>query len=1020
MATAEPQVESSEVAFDACYGPIEAAWDELGEALCRTLLEPVRAGLDRHAEAMVEVGLPDRAPAEWLERSERLLDYRKALGTDLLEPLAAAFTGDGPSTLVHETLSEALSTSRERCAELPVTVPGSWAADALAPNPGDGLRRRLGKRLAHVFSVARKAGRARDVPLRATAELHLTASVAPALDALGVEMLERVARWAHRIEVAWVEWSDGGLTTLVQAEQAEADDADERWAAAREAAQELHDTLDEIVRDGAEALSPVPCAERFRAGRADLAADLALAGSFLHDPASASLAPRGTTRLDKVESAFEAWDQGVAERMRVGLAILGILAGATAVQRRLVWRFRDRCLGGVATLPGIAEELDRIGGPLASGSLSREALETLATSVEAALGPAGEAIAPAEHIASTLAEGSGTAVDALLSMVRQAPQSLTLHADNAAPPTGSRPVDARSLPLQELARQSFDAIRIERIRSSTAGLTGAIEAVRQDLVELPKVFAFAYEEALRELEEETAEGRSRARELLTEALRSTAESLRNAVKEIDEAVGYAQRLLAEEVSGGSLALLDRVAAGRVQARLLAARSRFADLRTVINERWGPPVERAARAIAKRVRLLTRRASRLLRRGSAMVGAGPVSEADSARTVKALAEASEVLERLPLVYQRLFTLDPVGDGSLLCGRTVETGQCMARWTRWREGQGVPLVVRGRQGTGITSLLNVLASRIEQDGASVTSVALEERITDEVALAALLADALELPSCGSLDELASALLSQGSEPRAMVLDNLEHLYLRVPYGTNLIERLLTLMAETGAKIFWLGGVTHSAWQLVEAVEPTAISQVDVFDIQPLGPEGLREAVIARHRRSGLPVTFSEPTTGRRLLRRRLRRMRDPAAYEALLENDFFDQLHRASSGDLRLAIFQWIQAADFGSGDGVTLTSPSRPDFGLLDTLSLTQSFSLKALLEHRTLTLDEHDAIFRLPRQESYQILESLGNRQLIEVDPRQSRRTRARSEIVEGLRYRLRPLLVGAVIGHLRGRNIVH
>ena len=104
-------------------------------------------------------------------------------------------------------------------------------------------------------------------------------------------------------------------------------------------------------------------------------------------------------------------------------------------------------------------------------------------------------------------------------------------------------------------------------------------------------------------------------------------------------------------------------------------------------------------------------------------------------------------------------------------------------------------------------------------------------------------------------------------------------------------------------------------------------------------------------------------------------------------------------------------------------PERPDFSIFDSLALTQSFTLKAFLEHRTMTLEEHDRIFRLPRHESFQVFESLQNRRLIEpvgtpdgadADPPQ------RSEIEEDLRYRVRPLLVGAVISHLRGRNIVH
>ena len=98
--------------------------------------------------------------------------------------------------------------------------------------------------------------------------------------------------------------------------------------------------------------------------------------------------------------------------------------------------------------------------------------------------------------------------------------------------------------------------------------------------------------------------------------------------------------------------------------------------------------------------------------------------------------------------------------------------------------------------------------------------------------------------------------------------------------------------------------------------------------------------------------------------------------------------------------------------------------VVEALDLTQNFTLKAFLEHRTLTLSEHDRIFRLPRHESYQIFESLGNRHLIEAEAVPAATPQnddeERSEIAEELRYRLSPLLVGAIINHLRARNIVH
>ena len=158
----------------------------------------------------------------------------------------------------------------------------------------------------------------------------------------------------------------------------------------------------------------------------------------------------------------------------------------------------------------------------------------------------------------------------------------------------------------------------------------------------------------------------------------------------------------------------------------------------------------------------------------------------------------------------------------------------------------------------------------------------------------------------------------------------------------------------------------------------------------------------------------------MRRRWRQIRHKEVVESQLEADFFERLQRTSGGYLPLALVQWLECADFSSGDGVVMRQPERPDFSVLDALTLAQNFTLKAFLEHRSLTLEEHDRIFRVPRQESYQVIESLRNRHLIEPVVVAGEEPGTRSEIEEQLRYRVRPLLVGAVVSHLQARNIVY
>jgi hypothetical protein len=1021
---AEALADPLELLDTACHEAFHTAWRELEVELVDDVVGVVELSRQNHVGLVLAAGLADEAPLEWDVRAERLLDYRRGLAGGMLELFSVAFGDCGPLGTIAGRLIQALEESTAACRSLPTTYTAPWRDDALEPRAAERLGRRLGKRLARRLSVARHAGQDRSLPLRQIALRHLGSHVAPSVDEATERWLVRWADWTRSLEVAWVEWADAALPAFVRSELPEAPDADQLWATIREAARALDERLDELIATAPSHPSPEAAEHRLEASRVILDSDSSVAGSFLFRPADVAAPAPSLPRLSRMRPDVEAWDAAVTARLELYVSLLAVLSGTTAVQRRLVWRVRERSLGRSKVLPEVAATLEGLAEDFARSSSGLPGrLERLSTEVDEALRSTGEVIPKQSEIGGTITTSSDSSVEALLAMVRQAPVSLTLHAEEARLPTGTRKVEARVIALQDLARQSFDALRIERIRSVTNGLLRAIDQVRRDVADLPEVFAFAFEAAKRELEEGGENADARAVGLVTEGLASMAESLRHAAKGLETAVGELHHRLATEISDGSLALVDRIAAGRIQARLLAARSRAAALRLWVNEQWGPPADRALRALILRGARLRKLASMGLRRGSEMVAATPSGDTASARGIRLFANTSAVIDELPLVYQRLFTFEALTDASLLANRSGALADAFSRWQRFKAEDGVPLVVRGQPGSGVTSFLNVLGSRIEEDGAEVRRISLHERVGDEAGLAALLAASLGIDPVDTLDGLAAATFDapNGTLPDAVMIDNLEHLYLRVPKGTSLVERLLTLMAETEPHVFWIGGIAASAWQLVAAVEPSAAAQVDAIELHPLDAEGIRTAIIARHRRSGLPVRFEEPASRRRLLRRRLKRLHDPSAYAELLERDYFDQLYRASSGHLRLALFQWLASADFARGDGVFMRAPERPNFTVLDALDLTRNFTLKAFVEHGTLTLAEHDRIFRLPRHESYQIFESLGNRHLIEAAAANGERGEpARSEIEEDLRYRVSPLLVGAVVTHLRTRNIVH
>ena len=301
-------------------------------------------------------------------------------------------------------------------------------------------------------------------------------------------------------------------------------------------------------------------------------------------------------------------------------------------------------------------------------------------------------------------------------------------------------------------------------------------------------------------------------------------------------------------------------------------------------------------------------------------------------------------------------------------------------------------------------------------------LRARSREEASLAGRIALWLGLDGTETLDDLAKRVTASpgGSMPRLVILEGIEHLHMRGPGGGRLFRRFMTFVSRTESRIFWILSMTSSAWQLARTRAPAMAGEMRQLVLHPLSPNELRQAITARHLRSGLPLQFVEPRAGADALRTRARRIHTTDRQQQLIEKDYFERLHRASLGSIRLALFHWLRSADFTTVEGNLLVCPLEPLSPPTDMLDLTQSFALKAILDHGTLTASEYCEVLRTSAEECAHTLRSLEESHFIEAARSPKEEPPSSGELTPELRYRLRPMMTGAVIAYLRSRNIVH
>ncbi len=409
-----------------------------------------------------------------------------------------------------------------------------------------------------------------------------------------------------------------------------------------------------------------------------------------------------------------------------------------------------------------------------------------------------------------------------------------------------------------------------------------------------------------------------------------------------------------------------------------------------------------------------RAGALIEQGRSAIGVTAAQESDRLRTIELLAPGTlqDLYDHLPLVYSRLFTLEPVTEVWQLEGRQQDMPYLQQHVLNWRARQAsAALVLPMTSGSGRSSLLGAVAAQLE---GRVHLIPLRERILSEENLALLIAGAVGLHAA-TLQELEEQLFKGPS--RVCLLDGLEHLILRTESGTNVMERVLSLFARTDSRICWIATIGDVAWQYLQRALETRCRIASTHHCQSVGRGVLEGIIQGRHDRSGMDLYFERPETISALLGRRLERARSEDVRQALLRNNFFDRLHAQSGSNVALAIVRWLRAASF-EANRVTIRTEAPLSFRFLESLDLAQSFSLHAFLLHHTLTVEEHA---RVLGSSGATVMESLLNMHLIiPSNARWYRHHEASNSIVAGDRYRLHPLVTHPVGVHLREQNILH
>lgn len=327
--------------------------------------------------------------------------------------------------------------------------------------------------------------------------------------------------------------------------------------------------------------------------------------------------------------------------------------------------------------------------------------------------------------------------------------------------------------------------------------------------------------------------------------------------------------------------------------------------------------------------------------------------------------------LPMIYRRLFRLAPLQDPRFLVGREAEMAALAEARTLWEAGRGVSVLLVGARGSGKTSILNCAVAGRFSD-APVVQGFFSQRLTTAGQMRLFLRQLLQLPGDG---DLAAEI---GVQQRVVILEEVERTFLRRLGGFEAVHELLRVMSATSRSTLWVLSMNQHSYRFLHASCGLGEYFSHRVNAMAVTPEELKTAILMRHHLSGLrlqypPAMRVDPRFGR--LRAMLGLQQDPEAH-------FFDVLYRQSEGIFRSAFELWQKFMDRVEGGVLYLRQPEEPDFGpLLASLTLQDSQTLHAIVQHGSLTLEDHAAIFECTPEDSRLRLEKLAALEFLEPDP---------------------------------------
>lgn len=551
--------------------------------------------------------------------------------------------------------------------------------------------------------------------------------------------------------------------------------------------------------------------------------------------------------------------------------------------------------------------------------------QELARAVREACEPVVRLAAEAARVAALLRDQltDERAVTGVLDALTRAAQSLTdryripagpvAHGEHRLPP----PVATVEVPFREWVVARIETGLAPRLVTCTREVAAKVEPLAQALSELERRVAFNVELATSELsvvedERVPAATKKLLREMLVGALERHREVF---LGHGDASAGWgeeARTLVRDAVLGG----LEELRTGIVDGEV--GRLRYQMVRDVRGRRAARFLKELRGAVRRSWIIGTRALREAIgeaRLDRIRVRLGlPVRLAEQDIGERSF-EPPAPTASIPMVYKRLFSAQALEAGDILTGRDEQLRRAMNVLEGRTNAALRTVAIVGPDGVGKSAFVNAVVR--SRRWPKVHELALKEPASVEQ---------------------VDALFEAGMEGHLVVISGLHWLRSMRPGGFEPLRRFVGhVLADRGKNAFLLRADSLTWAQSCQAA-PLAEVFPEIVRLDPLDPEALSAAVLARHAVSGYGLVFHQGETPESRLEEIVLQVSAPLSRP---QDSFFRALHAASGGLLRDALRLWLASVEQVDEAG---------DFVHLGPVPTPAIYALRKLDDAQVLTL----------------------------------------------------------------------